>query len=149
MTLPCRDPRPVLGLVQVRRELHDERTNCENLRIEANKLYTTYKQKKKQIQEQCSQINKLNTVINMTEDEMLHLKKKYEIAVEDRNFTGLAAPYMAPSRGCRNEARYWGLQNASWLCWAAAAGGGGVGTRPRYLIVCLWRRLLASRHCSF
>ena len=28
-------------------------------------------------------------------------------------------------------------------------GGGGVGTRPRYLIVCLWQRLLASRHCSF
>ena len=28
-------------------------------------------------------------------------------------------------------------------------GGGGVGTRPRYLIVRLWRRLLASRHCSF
>ena len=28
-------------------------------------------------------------------------------------------------------------------------GGGGVGTRPRYQIVCLWRRLLASRHCSF
>ena len=28
-------------------------------------------------------------------------------------------------------------------------GGGGLGTRPRYLIVCLWRRLLASRHCSF
>ena len=32
-----------------------------------------------------------------------------------------------------------------WVC----GGGGGVGTRPRYLIVCLWRRLLASRHCSF
>ena len=31
----------------------------------------------------------------------------------------------------------------------ALGGGGGVGTRPRYLIVCLWRRLLASRHCSF
>ena len=28
-------------------------------------------------------------------------------------------------------------------------GGGAVGTRPRYLIVCLWRRLLASCHCSF
>ena len=27
--------------------------------------------------------------------------------------------------------------------------GGGVGTRPRYLIVCLWRRPLASHHCSF
>ena len=32
---------------------------------------------------------------------------------------------------------------------SAPQGGGGVGTRPRYLIVCLWRRLLASRHCSF
>ena len=27
--------------------------------------------------------------------------------------------------------------------------GGGGGARPRYLIVCLWRRLLASRHRSF
>ena len=27
-------------------------------------------------------------------------------------------------------------------------GGGAVGTRPRYPIVCLRRRLLASRHCS-
>ena len=31
----------------------------------------------------------------------------------------------------------------------ARDGGGGVGTRPRYSVVCLWRRLLASRHCSF
>ena len=30
-----------------------------------------------------------------------------------------------------------------------AFGGGGVGTRPRYQVACLWRRLLASRHCSF
>ena len=30
-----------------------------------------------------------------------------------------------------------------------AGGGGGFGTRPRYLMVCLWRRLLASRHRSF
>ena len=29
---------------------------------------------------------------------------------------------------------------------SAARGGGGVGTRPRYLIVCLWRRPSASRH---
>ena len=28
-------------------------------------------------------------------------------------------------------------------------GGGGVGTRPRYWIVCLWRRLLASHHGSY
>ena len=30
-----------------------------------------------------------------------------------------------------------------------AGGGGGSGTRPRYLIVCLWRRLLVSRRRSF
>ena len=29
------------------------------------------------------------------------------------------------------------------------AGGGEFGTRPQYPIVCLWRRLLASHHCSF
>ena len=27
--------------------------------------------------------------------------------------------------------------------------GGGVGTRPQYRIVCLWRRPSASHHCSF
>ena len=31
----------------------------------------------------------------------------------------------------------------------AQGRGGGDGTRPQYPIVCLWRRLLASRHCSF
>eukprot|EP01065_Artemidia_motanka_P029968 TRINITY_DN36010_c0_g1_i1.p1 TRINITY_DN36010_c0_g1~~TRINITY_DN36010_c0_g1_i1.p1 ORF type:complete len:1004 (+),score=468.73 TRINITY_DN36010_c0_g1_i1:53-3013(+) len=76
-------------LIKVRRELHDEKTNCENLRVESNKKNNEYKQKKKQIQEQCSQITKLNTVINLTEEEMLMLKKKYEEAVENRNFTGI------------------------------------------------------------
>ena len=38
------------------------------------------------------------------------------------------------------------LTMVTFLC-----GGwvGGFGTRPRCLIVCRWRRLLASRHCSF
>ena len=31
----------------------------------------------------------------------------------------------------------------------ARVRGVGVGTRPRYLLVCLWRRLLASRPCTF
>ena len=31
----------------------------------------------------------------------------------------------------------------------AQFGGGGFGTRPRCLFVCLWRRLLASRHRTF
>ena len=32
---------------------------------------------------------------------------------------------------------------------AVLGGGGVVGTRPRHQVVCLWRRLLASHHCSF
>ena len=38
------------------------------------------------------------------------------------------------------------------LAWHEHEGGRvrrGFGTRPQYLIVCLWRRLLASRHCPF
>ena len=35
-----------------------------------------------------------------------------------------------------------------WVAPHLLRGRGG-GTRPRYLIVCLWRCLLASRHCSF
>eukprot|EP00755_Sulcionema_specki_P007955 Sspe_Gene.39614::Locus_19105_Transcript_1_3_Confidence_0.429_Length_3005::g.39614::m.39614 len=76
-------------LIKVRRELHDEKTNCENLRVESNKKANEHKEKKKQIAEQCTQITKLNTVINQTEEEMLMLKKKYEEAVENRNFTGI------------------------------------------------------------
>ena len=37
----------------------------------------------------------------------------------------------------------------TWWAPRRLGGGGGFGTRPRYLIVCLWRRLLASRHCTF
>ena len=76
-------------LMKVRRDLHDEKTNCENLRVESNKKSAEYKEKKKLIQEQRSQITKLNTVINLTEEQMLMLKRKYEEAVENRNFTGI------------------------------------------------------------
>ena len=57
--------------------------------------------------------------------------------------------YALPSAwACRalhnNVSRYSSLSSR-----CAPGGGGGVGTRPRYLIVCLWQRLLASRHRSF
>ena len=50
-------------------------------------------------------------------------------------------------RTCRRpEARAWGLWRRVLV---VASEGGGGGTRPRYSVVCLWRRPLASRHCSF
>ena len=40
----------------------------------------------------------------------------------------------------------WLLPHPSVTCHSSLEEeGGGVGTRPRYLIVCLWRRRLASR----
>ena len=49
----------------------------------------------------------------------------------------------------RNYQRVWKLEAGFSPLTHTPGGGGGVGTRPRYLIVCLWRRLLASRHCPF
>ena len=47
-------------------------------------------------------------------------------------------------KGGRDREGGWPVCHAS-----AQRRGGGVGTRPRCLMVCLWQCLLASRHCSF
>ena len=61
-----------------------------------------------------------------------------------------------PPRGCGGCVPRVQTQAPGCLLRTEGGGGGGLlgggvvgGTRPRYLIVCLWRRLLASRHCSF
>ena len=55
---------------------------------------------------------------------------------------GRAGPTTHPEGGrSLDQGSFWHL--------STTLGGGGVGTRPRYLIGCLWRRPLASRHCSF
>ena len=42
-----------------------------------------------QVEQQIVEIEKLNSVINQLEGEMLRLKHQYELAVENRNFMGL------------------------------------------------------------
>jgi chromosome segregation ATPase len=59
------------------------------LRLDTNKCQAVYRQKQEQVEQQIVEIDKLNSIINTMEKEMLALKKKYEMAVEARNYTGI------------------------------------------------------------
>ena len=48
-----------------------------------------------QVDQQIAEIDKLNSIINGIEREMLRLKRQYEMAVEQRNYTGTHS-----SQGC-------------------------------------------------
>ncbi|KAF0750336.1 hypothetical protein AaE_006750, partial [Aphanomyces astaci] len=61
----------------------------DSLRLDTNKCHELYRVKQEQVEQQIVQIDKLNSIINMTEKDMLRLKKKYEVAVEARNSTGV------------------------------------------------------------
>ncbi|OQR92543.1 MBO2, coiled coil flagellar protein [Achlya hypogyna] len=61
----------------------------DSLRLDTNKSHELYRVKQEQVEQQIVQIDKLNSIINSTEKDMLRLKKKYEIAVEARNSTGV------------------------------------------------------------
>ena len=49
------------------------------LRQEANKLHAIYRERQAQVEQQIVEIEKLNTIINQMEREMIALKKKYEV----------------------------------------------------------------------
>lgn len=59
------------------------------LRSESNKNQALYREKQEEIEQQIMRIDKLNSVINTIEREMLKLKREYERAVEARNFMGV------------------------------------------------------------
>ena len=59
------------------------------LRTDTNKAVYTSRQKQDEVDKQIAQIDKLNSIINSAEEEMLQLKRMYELAVEDRNFAGI------------------------------------------------------------
>ena len=60
----------------------------DQLRLETNKSHAIYRQKQELVEQQIVEIEKLNSVINQLEGEMLRLKSQYELAVENRNFMG-------------------------------------------------------------
>ena len=61
----------------------------DQLRLDTNKNVAVYRKKQQIVEQQIVEIDKLNSIINGMEKEMLNLKKDYEHAVEARNYTGV------------------------------------------------------------
>ena len=76
-------------LKQVKRKVEDEVTTKANMLSEFSKKRLNYKQKEEQNLELVMEIDKLNADINLAEEIMLLLKRKYESGVQDRNYTGI------------------------------------------------------------
>jgi len=71
--------------------LANQTSQCQRdaARVELNKWHITYKEKQNQVEQQIVEIDKLNSIINATEKSMLRLKRQYQVAVEQRNYTGV------------------------------------------------------------
>ena len=61
----------------------------DQLRVEQNRNITLEKESKGKVDQLVAEIDNLNALINGVEQEMLRLKKRYEVAVEERNYTGI------------------------------------------------------------
>ena len=59
------------------------------LRAETNKAMAAVKDEEVQVSQLVAEIDNLNSLINGIEKEMLKLKQRYEVAVEERNYTGI------------------------------------------------------------
>lgn len=66
-----------------------EITTRDNNRAEVNKQLVDYRKAREAVEQQLVEIDKLNAIINTIERDMLRLKRHYETAVEDRNYTGI------------------------------------------------------------
>lgn len=78
---------------------HSEHINAiaqrDALRSELNRSMFAFRERQETIDQQIAEIDKLNSVISCIEQDIVRLKKQYETAVEERNYTGLIAS--APS----------------------------------------------------
>ncbi|KAF4129429.1 hypothetical protein GN958_ATG21384 [Phytophthora infestans] len=75
----------------VKEKLAHSTAQCsrDSLRLDTNKSHDAYRTKQEQVEQQIVEIDKLNGIITHTEKELLRLKKKYELAVDARNGTGV------------------------------------------------------------
>lgn len=76
-------------LSRKKRESHELRQTCKNLRVDKNKCKKKLDEAANVERDLKNQMRKLNNVITVTEDDMLELKRAYEDAVENRNYTGI------------------------------------------------------------
>ena len=61
----------------------------DHLRSDLNKCILSFRERQGVVEEQITEIDKLNSIINTTERDMLRLKKQYETSVEERNYSGV------------------------------------------------------------
>ena len=76
-------------LAKARTDHSNAQIDRDHLRSELNKCALVYQEKQDAVDEQVSEIDKLNAVINGCERDMLQLKKNYEMCIESRNHTGV------------------------------------------------------------
>lgn len=76
-------------LVQSRSQHQSAVAERDSLRIELGKLGSAFRGKQDAVDEQIAEVDKLNAIINLTEKEMLKLRKQYEVVIEARNYTGI------------------------------------------------------------
>lgn len=60
------------------------------LRVEVNRVAATYKERQAAVESHIQVIDKLNSIINGLERDMVGLRRQYEGAVEGRNYAGIA-----------------------------------------------------------
>uniref|UniRef100_A0A7S1U464 Cilia- and flagella-associated protein 58 central coiled coil domain-containing protein n=1 Tax=Phaeomonas parva TaxID=124430 RepID=A0A7S1U464_9STRA len=64
-------------------------TQRDALRLDTNKAQAEYRRQQEKVEQQIVEIDKLNSIINSLEGDMLRLKRQFEDAVEARNMTGV------------------------------------------------------------
>ena len=74
---------------QVQRDTH---------RLEANKAHAEYKQRQDEVEQQIVEIDKLNSIINSMEREMLALKQQYEVSPAPLSPRHISLPTPTPTR---------------------------------------------------
>merc|ERR1719161_962283 len=77
------------ALQRTRMEAQRQRVIRDQLRTEYTKISSKGSALNEQVEQYVIEIDKLNGIINSIEKEMVILKRKYEQAVETRNFTGI------------------------------------------------------------
>merc|ERR1719159_849624 len=77
------------ALQRTRMEAQRQRVIRDQLRTEYTKISAKGAALNEQVEQYVIEIDKLNGIINSVEKEMVILKRKYEQAVETRNFTGI------------------------------------------------------------
>ena len=76
-------------LAKARADHANAQIERDHLRSDLNKCILSFRERQGVVEEQITEIDKLNSIINTTERDMLRLKKQYETSVEERNYSGV------------------------------------------------------------